>query len=127
MWYIAAVANDDPHSKEPVLAVVFYRTEAGNEPVREWLKSLKRDDRRTIGQDVKTAQYGWPLGMPLVRKLERDLWEVRSHTTQGIARVLFTVGDGLMVLLHAFIKKSQKIPAEDLRTARRRLADLSEE
>lgn len=127
MWYISGVAKEDPEGKEPVLGVVFYRTEAGNEPVREWLKDLKREDRRTIGQDVKTAQYGWPLGMPLIRKLEPGLWEVRSRVTQGIARVLFTVGDGVMVLLHAFVKKSQKIPQEDLRTARKRLTDLSEE
>jgi hypothetical protein len=64
---------------EPVLFVVFYTTEAGNEPVREWLKSLKREDRKTIGEDIKTAQFGWPLGMPLIRKLEPGLWEVRSH------------------------------------------------
>jgi phage-related protein len=127
LWYIPGVANEDPEGKEPVLGVVFYRTEAGNEPVREWLKDLKREDRRAIGQDVKTAQYGWPLGMPLIRKLEPGLWEVRSHVTQGVARVIFTVGDGVMVLLHSFVKKSQKIPPEDLRTARKRLADLSEE
>jgi phage-related protein len=114
-------------AEEPVLRVVFYRTEAGNEPVREWLKGLKREDRRTIGQDVKTAQYGWPLGMPLIRKLEAGLWEVRSHITQGIARVIFTVDHGVMVLLHGFVKKSQKTPLVDLRTARQRLADLNEE
>jgi phage-related protein len=95
--------------------------------VREWLKSLKREDRKAIGQDVKTAQYGWPLGMPLIRKLEPGLWEVRSHITQGIARVIFTVGDGMMVLLHGFTKKSQKTPPADLRTAHQRLADLRKE
>lgn len=107
--------------------MVFYRTEAGNEPVRQWLKDLKREDRKAIGQDVKTAQYGWPLGMPLIRKLEPGLWEVRSHIVQGIARVLFTVDNGVMVLLHGFVKKSQKTPADDLRTARQRLGDLREE
>jgi len=114
-------------AEEPVLSVVFYRTEAGNEPVREWLKGLKREDRRAIGQDVKTAQYGWPLGMPLIRKLEAGLWEVRSHIPQGIARVIFTVDHGMMVLLHGFVKKSQKTPLIELRTARQRLADLNEE
>jgi phage-related protein len=121
------VAEDAPKGKEPVLRVVFYRTEVGNEPVRQWLKGLKRGDRKVIGQDIKTAQYGWPLGMPLIRKLEPGLWEVRSHIAQGIARVIFTVGDGVMVLLHGFVKKSQKTPPVDLRTARQRLADLSEE
>ena len=114
-------------SLEPVLRVVFYRTEAGNEPVRQWLKDLKREDRKAIGQDIKTTQYGWPLGMPLIRKLEPGLWEVRSHISQGIARTIFTVDGGVMVLLHGFIKKSQKTPPVDLRTARQRLADLNEE
>lgn len=113
--------------RKPVLRVVFYRTEAGNEPVREWLKELKQEDRKSIGQDIKTAQYGWPLGMPLIRKLEAGLWEVRSRVTQGTARVIFTVDGSMMVLLHGFIKKSQKTPPEDLRTARQRLADLAEE
>lgn len=112
--------------REPILTVVFYRTDAGNEPVREWLKGLKREDRKAVGEDIKTAQYGWPLGMPLVRKLAPGLWEVRSHISQGIARTIFTVDAGVMVLLHGFVKKSQKTPPEELRTARQRLADLEE-
>lgn len=119
--------EEAPENKDPILCVVFYRTEAGNEPVRQWLKGLKRENRKAIGQDIKTAQYGWPLGMPLIRKLEPGLWEVRSHITQGIARVIFTVDGGVMMLLHGFVKKSQKIPPTDLRTARQRLANLSEE
>lgn len=121
------MAGNVPESTEPVLGVVFYCTEAGNEPVRHWLKGLKREDRKAIGQDIKTAQYGWPLGMPLIRKLEPGLWEVRSQITQGVARVIFTVGDGVMVLLHGFVKKSQKTPLADLKTARQRLADLGSE
>ncbi len=76
------------------------------------------------GEDIKTAQFGWPLGMPLIRKLEPGLWEVRSHIDQGIARVIFAVGRGTMVLLHGFVKKSQKTPLPDLKTARQRRADL---
>jgi phage-related protein len=107
---------------EPILSVTFFRTAAGNEPVREWLKSLSREARRRIGEDIKTVQFGWPLGMPLVRKLEAGLWEVRSRLPDGIARLLFTiVEDGRMVLLHGFIKKSQRIPADELELARRRL------
>ena len=117
----------EQRTKEPILAVVFYRTDAGKEPVREWLKSLSREDKRTIGEDIKTVQFGWPLGMPLIRKLERGLWEVRSNLSQGIARVLFTVDGNTMILLHGFVKKSQKTPLTDLNTARRRLADLREE
>jgi len=80
-----------------------------------------------IGEDIKTAQYGWPLGMPLIRKLQPGLWEVRSDLDRGIARVLFTVEDGLMILLHGFIKKSQKTSAIDLNKARVRLALLMKE
>ncbi len=104
-----------------VLSVVFYRSESGNEPVREWLKELPRDDKRQIGEDIKTAQFGWPLGMPLIRKIEKDLWEVRTKLKDGIARVMFTVDGNTMVLLHGFIKKSQKTPLNELRTALARL------
>ncbi len=88
--------NQQPN--EPILAVVFYKSEGGNEPVREWLKGLAREDRKIIGEDLKTVQFGWPLGMPLIRKLEPGIWEVRSRITQGIARVLFAVEGHTMVL-----------------------------
>lgn len=106
------------------LQVVFYRTGSGNEPVREWLKSLSYQDRKIIGEDMKTAQFGWPLGMPLIRKLDSGLWEVRSRLPNRIARVIFTVEDNVMILLHGFIKKSQKTPASDLALAKQRLAAL---
>ena len=106
------------------LQVIFYKTGSGNEPVREWLKGLPRDDRKIIGEDIKTVQFGWPLGMPLVRKLDVGLWEVRSRLDNRIARVLFTVEENVMVLLHGFIKKSEKTPANDLNLAKKRLATL---
>lgn len=110
--------------REPVLRVIFYRSERGAEPVREWLKALRKEDRRVIGEDIKTAQFGWPLGMPLIRKIEKDLWEVRSNITDGIARTLFTVEKGTMVLLHGFVKKSQETPLKEFQTARRRLRNI---
>ncbi len=109
------------------LRVIFYRTTAGNEPVREWLKALPPEDRKIIGDDLKTAQYGWPLGMPLIRKLEVGLWEVRCRLQDSIARLIFTVESDAMVLLHGFIKKSQKTPLQDLQLARQRLQSLTEE
>lgn len=109
---------------EPRLRVVFYKTTAGNEPVREWLKELPTEERKIIGNDLKTAQYGWPLGMPLIRKLEPELWEVRSSLRNRIARVIFTVEGDTMVLLHGFIKQSQKTPVKDLQLARQRLQSL---
>jgi phage-related protein len=107
--------------------VVFFKTEAGVEPVRDWLKELARNDCKTIGEDIKTIQFGWPLGMPLARKLNADLWEVRSRLRGRIARVIFTVQDDLMILLHGLIKKSQKTPISDLNTAKKRLAQLKEQ
>lgn len=104
-----------------ILNVVFYRSESGNEPVRDWLKNLPRDDKRLIGEDIKTAQLGWPLGMPLIRKIDKDLWEVRTRLAVGIARVFFTVDGERMILLHGFIKKSQKTPKNELSTALSRL------
>jgi phage-related protein len=120
-------AEDNEIRNEPILIVAFYQTEAGNEPVRIWLKSLKKEDRRAIGEDIKTAQFGWPIGMPLIRKIERNLWEVRSTVKDGIARVFFTVEEQTMILLHGFIKKSQKTPKADLNLAKQRLADLQAE
>jgi phage-related protein len=114
-------------SRQPILKVVFYRTGAGAEPVREWLKSMTRPQRKVIGEDIKTAQFGWPLGMPLIRKLEPRLWEVRSTVSNGIARVIFTVDGQTMILLHGFIKKQQKTPRGELQTARQRLADVHQE
>ena len=102
-----------------VISVKFYQSASGNEPVKEWLKSLSKDDKRIIGEDIKTVEYGWPLGMPLVRKLEKSLWEVRiTLTNKEIVRVFFTVKDGLMILLHAFKKKSQKTPPNELDIAK---------
>ena len=103
-----------------VLGVKFFRTEAGNEPVREWLTALAREQRRMVGTDIKTVQLGWPIGMPVVRKLDHGLWEVRTDLGDSISRVIFTVVDAEMVLLHGFIKKSQKTPHVDLRTAKQR-------
>jgi phage-related protein len=103
------------------LQVVFYQTALGAEPVREWLHSLPVDEKKIIGVDIKTVQIGYPIGMPLVEKIESDIFELRSRLPNRIGRILFTVEDGLMILLHGFIKKTKKIPPEDLRLARRRL------
>ncbi len=109
---------------EPILSVVFFRTESGREPVRAFLLDLTAEDRKAIGIDIKSVQYGWPLGMPLVRKMAPDLWEVRSGIADGIARVLFTVRQQRMVLLHAFVKKTNKTPPDELSTALARLRQI---
>ena len=106
---------------EPILKVSFYQTEAGAEPVRTWLKSLPAADRQAIGEDIKSVQFRWPLGMPLVRKLTGKVWEVRTTLPNRIARVCFTVKQGQMVLLHGFIKKTQATSKEDLQLAESRI------
>ena len=105
----------------PALEVRFFKTDGGAEPVRDWLRELSAIDRKTIGEDIKTVQFGWPLGMPLVRKMDKDLWEVRIRLEGRIARVLFTVSTGRIVLLHGFIKKSQATPKTDLDLAKDRM------
>lgn len=103
------------------LPAYFYRSDNGREPVREWLKGLEPADRKVIGEDVKDVEFSWPLGMPLVRSLGRELWEVRSSLPHGrIARIIFCVADGRMVLLHGFIKKTQKTPRRDIDMALKR-------
>lgn len=106
------------------LSVRFFRLGSGREPVREFLRELTLEDRRVVGTDIKTVQFGWPLGMPLVRKMAPGLWEVRSAISDGIVRLLFTVEARQMVLLHAFVKKSRKTPSAELETARFRLKKL---
>jgi len=107
------------------LGVRFFRTAHGNEPVREWLKALGQIERRMIGEEIKTVQLGWPLGMPLVRKMSKDLWEIRVMLPRRSARVLFTVVGDTMVLLHAFFKQSQGTPSDDLDVTVARLKALT--
>ena len=100
----------------------FYRTSSGGEPVREWLRELPAAERKIIGEDVKDVEFSWPVGLPLVRSLSGGLWEVRSNITGGrTARVIFCVDRGQMFLLHAFIKKTQKTPHQDLDLAWKRM------
>ncbi|MDZ4202320.1 MAG: type II toxin-antitoxin system RelE/ParE family toxin [Gallionella sp.] len=110
--------------KQPTLEVRFFKTETGNEPVREWLRGLSSMDKKIIGEDVKTVQFGWPLGMPLVAHLDGDVWEVRVRLDTRIARILFVLEGRIMVLLHGFIKKQQKTPKPDLDLAKERLKQL---
>ena len=108
------------------LPAAFYCTAAGREPVREWLKGLDEADRRTVGQDIATAEFGWPVGMPICRSLGRGLYEIRSDISRGrITRVIFCVIEEQMVLLHGFVKKTQKTPKVDLDLALKRKKELT--
>ncbi|HEY2328848.1 MAG TPA: type II toxin-antitoxin system RelE/ParE family toxin [Verrucomicrobiae bacterium] len=105
---------------ERPLNVVFYQTGAGNEPVRQWLKNLPSEERKTIGADILFVQYAWPVGKPLVDNLGDGVWEIRSQLANRIARTLFAVIDGEIVLLHGFIKKQQRTPPDELALAKKR-------
>ena len=107
-----------------IVSVVFYKQANGKEPVRDWLKSLTKNQKKIIGEDIKTVEIGWPLGMPLVKNLGKGIWEVRSSFRSGIVRILFKIKEHRMVLLHGFIKKSQKTPSQDLTMALKRAKTL---
>jgi phage-related protein len=100
----------------------FFKNSGGNEPVRDWLKDdLTGDERKLVGQDIKTVEWGWPIGMPTCRPLGEGLHEVRTNLPHKIARVLFYIDRyERMVLLHGFVKKSQKTPQSDMGIARAR-------
>jgi len=102
------------------LKVVFFQTETGNEPVRDWLHDLPKPERWSIGSDIKDVQWRWPLGLPLVDYMGSGLWEIRSKLNDRIARIFFIEYDQKLILLHAIIKKSRTTPQQDLKLARRR-------
>lgn len=103
----------------------FYQTDSGTEPVRDWLLDRTREDRKAIGTDIQTVEFGWPVGMPVCRPMGDGLYEVRTELVdKKIARVLFCFHDGKMVLLHGFIKKSQKTPKPDLDLAKKRKREV---
>jgi phage-related protein len=104
----------------------FWRSSTGREPVREWLNELPREDQRVIGRDISKVQFGWPVGLPLCRALSSGLWEVRSSLpSRREGRVLFGFHDGMLIALHAFIKKAQKTPSEELALARERMRQVT--
>ena len=107
------------------MPLIFFRTDGGIEPVRDWLKNLPPEDRREVGKDLMRAQWRWPVGMPLCRPMAQGLWEIRTELPSNrIARVLLGVDEGVLVALNAFIKKTQKTPRFDLAVARKRLKEL---
>jgi phage-related protein len=107
------------------LNVRFFRLQTGKEPVRDWLLSLNNEDCKIIGADIKTVEFSWPIGMPICKPIGRGLYEVRSNLRDGkIARVIFCIEDNKMILLHGFIKKSQKTPEQELNLAFKRKREV---
>jgi len=110
-----------PRDRPRKVPVVFYRTAAGREVVRDWLRGLDERDRNVIGQDLMRVQYRWPIGMPLCRAMGDGLWEVRSDLPGNrIARVLFVVRQDEILVVHGFLKKTRKTPDDDLALAHKR-------
>lgn len=105
----------------------FFQSDTGRMPVRDWLLDLTSDDRKAVGDDIRAAEFGWPIGMPLCRPISgrKGLWEIRSDLSDGrIARVFFCAFEGEMILLHGMIKKTQKTPEKDLDVAEKRMKGL---
>lgn len=96
----------------------------GAEPVRDWIKSLSADDRKIIGADIQTVEFGWPIGMSLCSPLGGGLWEVRSTIADGIARLIFFLHEGNLVILNGFVKKTQKTPTAEIELARKRRKEV---
>ena len=109
------------------IPLIFYRTAAGSEPVREWLKGLDEAERQEIGKDLLRAQWRWPVGMPLCRPMGKGLWEVRTDLPGNrTSRVLICFYRGCLVALHGFIKKTRATPEDDLALARKRQKELEQ-
>ncbi len=112
---------------KPTLRVEFYRESNGNEPVRTWLQSLDKPIKVIIGEDISKVQFRWPLGMPLIRSLGDGIHELRSSIPNGIIRIIFMVMNKTMVLLHGFIKKTQKLPTQDFKIAKERARNYEQQ
>ena len=112
--------------KQKILFIVVFFEEpgSGKEPVRDWIKALNKKDKKIIGHDLLVLQYNWPLGMPLVKSLGKGLWELRSNLSNRIARLIFVQKRNEIILLHAFIKKTQKTPPQEIDLAKKRMKKL---
>lgn len=105
------------------LTTRFFATGAGNEPVREWLKSLPVEERKQIGSDILAVQWAWPVGKPLVDSLGGGLWEIRSSLGNRIARTFFIIENQEIILLHGLVKKTRTAPKQEIELARKRRAE----
>ena len=112
--------------QSPEMPVWFYRTEAGGSPVLDWLRGLEKGDRHAIGLDLMRAQFGWPIGRPLVGSLKDGLWEVRSTLpSQRVGPAHLGFHASMLVVLHGFIEKTRKTPPDDLALAKRRMMEIT--
>ena len=124
--YTVHCTSQDTMTRLKKLPASFFESGSGNQPVREWLLAMDEEDRRVVGYDIATAEFAWPVGMPLCRSLGSGLWEIRSNISSGrVARIIFAVVDEQMVLLHGFIKKARKTPKPELNLALNRKKEIT--
>ena len=124
IWVAVNLLRYNLDMNHPRLEALFFKTQKGTEPVRDWLRSLPIPERQSIGEDIAYVQYKWPIGKPRVDHLRGDIWEVRSKLPNRIARVLFAVVNGKIILLHGFIKKTQQTDPKDIDLAQTRLKEF---
>jgi len=113
-----------PKKEQKPFEVVFFQNANEKQPVRDFIRELRKEDQREIGSDIRFVQDNFPIGLPLVRKLKPELWEIRSTIKNGISRVFFTFYNEKMILLHAIVKKTQKTPSKDIDVATERLKEF---
>ncbi len=115
----------EPSKEHRKVELVFFRSDNGNEPVRDWLKGFDATERKLIGTDLLRVQWRWPIGMPLCRPMGQGLWEVRTNLPRNrIARVLICFYQDRLVALHGFIKKTRATPKDDLALGKKRQREL---
>jgi len=122
------------HPPSKKIAARFFKTEGGNEPVRDLLKSLGRPTKTIIGEDIAFVETNWRVDRPYVDRLrsghgefEKTIYEVR-HTVEGKEyRTLFFVYENLMILVHLFQKTSQKTPKQELDLGWKRMKQFMKE
>jgi phage-related protein len=109
------------------IPLFFWQSASGREPVREWLRGMERMEKAVIGRDLRRLQFGWPVGMPLVRPLSDRLWELRtSLPSRREARLIFVASEAMIFVLHGFIKKTQKTPPAEIKLAMKRMKEIVE-
>jgi phage-related protein len=111
--------------REKRLQSKFFVSHTGKMPVREWILALDKQDKITVGQDMQRIEFEWPVNMPYCRPLGSGLWEIRSSISGSrITRIIFCIFEENAVMLHSFIKKTQKTPQSDLNLAKSRMKEV---
>lgn len=112
------------------LQAVFYRDRSGHEPVREMCDSLDEDAQNAIDRQIDRLNLlsdKMPhLPFPHSSQADGELRELRCHYGKDLYRVLYRRSDQLLILLHAFAKRSRKIDRQDIQIAHERWRDFKE-